>query len=47
MTEAIDDAANDDADLRRLARVTFGLPHLREGQLTGCAPSPPAGTSSP
>ena len=26
---------NDDADLRHLADVTFGLPHLREGQLTG------------
>ncbi|MDZ4090837.1 MAG: DEAD/DEAH box helicase, partial [Arthrobacter sp.] len=27
--------AHDDAELRRLADVTFGLPHLREGQLTG------------
>ncbi|WP_456509077.1 RecQ family ATP-dependent DNA helicase [Arthrobacter sp. TE12232] len=26
---------NDDADLRHLADVTFGLAHLREGQLTG------------
>ncbi|QCB98591.1 ATP-dependent DNA helicase RecQ [Arthrobacter sp. PAMC25564] len=25
----------DDAELRRLAAVTFGLPHLREGQLAG------------
>lgn len=28
-------AVNDDADLRHLAGVTFGLAHLREGQLTG------------
>ncbi|MEO3932278.1 RecQ family ATP-dependent DNA helicase [Micrococcaceae bacterium Sec7.4] len=26
---------NDDAGLRRLADLTFGLPHLRQGQLTG------------
>lgn len=26
---------NDDAGLRHLAAVTFGLPHLRQGQLTG------------
>ena len=25
----------DDGELRRIADVTFGLPHLREGQLTG------------
>ncbi|HEX9227391.1 MAG TPA: DEAD/DEAH box helicase, partial [Arthrobacter sp.] len=35
MTEALDDAVDDDADLRRIAEVTFGLPHLREGQLAG------------
>ena len=30
MTEALDDAG-----LRRIAEVTFGLPHLRDGQLAG------------
>ena len=35
MSEALPTAANDDADLRRIADVTFGLPHLRDGQLAG------------